>query len=133
MPVQVLIRGGVALACACAVVASLIARDSRLDEQDAVKRLFVTGDIPRAVERLEDARRLNPDYAIDIGLARLLPARSVPILRAAIRREPYNGELWLRLAQRQVVAGDRAGARRSYSRARELAPRLPPGGPPPDR
>jgi cytochrome c-type biogenesis protein CcmH/NrfG len=66
-----------------------------------------------------------------VGEARLKKGQGVAILEDAVEREPENAELWVRLAQQQVVAGDRAGALRSYARARELAPLLPPDGPPP--
>lgn len=113
------------------VVASLIARDSRTTEQAAFGYYFDTKDPRGTVKLLEEARRLNPDFAIEIGKARLLKGRGVQILQDAVDREPENAELWVRLAQQQVIAGDRAGARRSYARARELAPLLPPDGPPP--
>jgi predicted Zn-dependent protease len=124
------VRLGIALVCVAGVVASLIARDSRLTEQDAFHYYIQTKDPRGTMQRLNDAKRLNPDFSIDIGQARLDRANAVKILQAAVKREPENAELWVRLAQQQVIAKDRAGAQRSYARARELAPLLPPDGPP---
>ena len=131
MATRLIVRLGIAVVCVAGVVASLIARDSRTGEQDAFQYYIQTKDPRGTLERLEDSRRLNPDFAIDIGRARLDRSNAVKILRDAVRDEPENAELWVRLAQQQVVADDRAGARRSYARARELAPLLPPEGPPP--
>jgi len=113
------------------VVVSLIARDSRTTEQRAFQVYIETKDPQAALKLLDEARPLNPDFALDVGEARLKKGQGVKILSAAVAREPENAELWVRLAQQQVIAGDEAGAQRSYARARELAPLLPPQGPPP--
>ena len=125
------VRLGIALVCVAGVVASLIARDSRTTEQDAFQYYIQTKDPRGTLKRLDDAKPLNPDFAIDVGEARLDRANAVKILQEAVRREPENAELWVRLAQQQVLAHDQAGAQRSYAHARELAPVLPPKGPPP--
>jgi predicted Zn-dependent protease len=122
----------VALACAGGVVVSVISRDSRVESEAAFFRFFDKGNRQDAIRHFRHAKRLNPAYALDIGLARLQPDRGVAILSDAVRREPENAELWLRLAQQQAHAGDLAAAKRSYARARGLAPAfLPPNGPPP--
>ena len=131
MAARLTVRLGVALVCVAGVVASLIARDSRTTEQDAFQYYIQTKDPRGTLKRLDDSKTLNPDFAIEIGRARLDRPNAVKILQAAVDREPENAELWVRLAQQQVVAKDPAGARRSYARARELAPLLPPQGPPP--
>jgi cytochrome c-type biogenesis protein CcmH/NrfG len=129
--IRLLVRLGIALACVGGVVVSLIARDSRTTEQRAFAVYIETKDPQKTLKLLDDAKPLNPDFAIEVGEARLKKGQGVTILRKAVAKEPENAELWVRLAQQQVVAGDRAGAQRSYARARELAPLLPPTGPPP--
>jgi len=129
--IRLLVRLGIAVVCVAGVVASLIARDSRTSEQAAFQYYIQTKDPRGTLQRLEDSRRLNPDFAIDIGRARLDRPNAVRILEDAVRDEPENAELWVRLAQQQMAANDRPGAQRSYARARELAPLLPPEGPPP--
>ena len=131
MAARLTVRLGIALVCVAGVVASLIARDSRLTEQDAFQYYIQTKDPRGTLKLLDDSKTLNPDFAIDVGEARLDRPNAVKILQEAVRREPENAELWVRLAQQQVLAKDRAGAQRSYARARELAPLLPPDGPPP--
>ena len=131
MAARLTVRLGIALVCVAGVVASLIARDSRTTEQDAFQYYIQTKDPRGTLKRLDDSKTLNPDFAIEIGRARLDRANAVKILQDAVKREPENAELWVRLAQQQVVAKDPAGARRSYARARELAPLLPSQGPPP--
>jgi predicted Zn-dependent protease len=128
----VTVRLVVALACLTGVVVSVIARDSRIAGEEALLYLAETGDRPGTVERLIDARRLNPNSGIDVVRARLVPpGEAVALLRRSVRNEPESVELWVALAQAQIRAGDRAGGQRSYARARELAPRfLPPDGPP---
>jgi predicted Zn-dependent protease len=125
------VRLGIALVCVAGVVVSLIARDSRTTEQAAFGYYVQTHDARGTLKRLDDAKPLNPDFSIDIGEARLDRPNAVRILQKAVKDEPENAELWVRLAQQQVVAHDSAGAQRSYARARELAPLLPPKGPPP--
>jgi predicted Zn-dependent protease len=129
--IRLAVRIGIALACVGGVVVSLIARDSRTTEQKAFAVYIDTKDAQQTLKLLDDAKPLNPDFAIAVGEARLTKGQGVAILREAVEREPENAELWVRLAQQQVAAGDRAGAQRSYARARELAPLLPPDGPPP--
>jgi hypothetical protein len=121
------------LACAAAIVCSLIARDSHLQGERAIFYFFDTHDTNGTLKLIDESKPLNPDYRQAITEARLTKSPGgVAILQRALRREPENGELWLRLSQQQVLAGDRAGAKRSYARARTLAPRfLPPTGPPP--
>ena len=131
MAARLTVRLGIALVCVAGVVASLIARDSRTTEQDAFQYYIQTKDPRGTLQRLDDARTLNPDFAIDIGAARLDRQNAVRILQKAAKDEPENAEVWVRLSQQQVVAHDAAGAQRSYARARRLAPLLPPKGPPP--
>jgi cytochrome c-type biogenesis protein CcmH/NrfG len=129
---KLVVRAGVALACAAAVVVSLKARDSRIDAEVAFGYYAKTKDGSGALARFEAARPLNPNYQIDVVESRLRPEQGAEILRRVLRKEPENVELWLRLSQRQVIDGDRAEAERSYARARSLAPSfLPADGPPP--
>lgn len=102
-----------------------------MKEQEAFAVYIERNDGRAALELLRDARTLNPDYAIDVGEARLDRRRGVEMMRDAVEREPENWELWMRLAQQQREAGDDAGAQRSWARARQLAPLLPADGPPP--
>lgn len=120
------------LLCAAGIVASVIARDSR-ELQGTVFRDFVKDhDSPRALHRLDGAKRLNPDSSIAIAQSRFAQGkRDVQILQRAVGREPENAVLWVRLAQHQVTHGDKAGGQRSYTRARQLDPQLPKVGPPP--
>jgi predicted Zn-dependent protease len=129
--IKLVVRLAVALACVAGVVVSLTARDSRTTEQNAFRVYIDTKNVPETLRLLDDARTLNPDFALEIAKARLTKGEGVAILQQAVKKEPENAEIWLRLSQQQVVAGDRAGAQRSYARARELAPLLPAGGPPP--
>lgn len=131
MAARLTVRLGIALVCVAGAAASLIARDSRTTQQDAFRYFVETKDPRGTLERVDAAETLNPDFGLDVARARLDRANAVKILRKALEREPENAELWVSLAQQQVLAGDRAGARRSYARARELAPLLPPEGPPP--
>ena len=127
-----MLRAILAFACGAGVVVSLMARDARIGTEDALRYYFATRDPQGTLKRFDDARLLNPAFGIDVARANLQPGKALAILRRAIAREPENAELWLRLAQRQVVEGDRAGAQRSYARARSLAPAfLPRDGPPP--
>ena len=113
------VRLGVALACAAGIVASLIARESRMTEQEAFRVAIEGGDPRRSLALLDDSRRLNPDFAIDLAAAQLSPPRrAVAILRKAAERDPDNAEVWLRLSEHELRAGDRVAARRSYARAR---------------
>ena len=127
--IRLTVRLGVALLCAAGIVASLVARDSRATREQAFQTYVETRDVPRTLQLLDDARPLNPDFGLDVGEARLKAADGVAILERALRREPENAELWVELSRKQQAVGDRAGARRSWARARELAPLLPPGGP----
>jgi predicted Zn-dependent protease len=129
--IRLVLRVGIALACVAGVVVSVTARDSRTTEQEAFRVYIDEKDPQRALALLHDATTLNPDWAIDVGKARLTRGQGVAILQKAAEREPDNAELWVRLAQQQVLAGDRAAAARSYAKARDLAPLLPPDGPPP--
>ena len=125
------IRLVVALACVAGIVVSLIARDSRLTQEDAFAAYINERDSATALRLLRDSRTLNPDFASDVGEARLDRRNGVRILERAVEREPDNWELWMRLSQQQRAAGDRAGSQRSWARSRRLAPLLPAQGPPP--
>lgn len=133
MPIRLAVRLAVALLCVGGVAVSVISRGSRIEAEKAFRYYLVTHDKAGTLERMDKARRLNPNYDLDIAKARLLPPRQgVQVLTKAVHEEPENAVLWLRLAQQQVAAGDRAAGKRSYARARSLAPAfLPPGGPPP--
>jgi predicted Zn-dependent protease len=124
---------GVALLCAAGVTVSVIARHSRVEAEGAFAYYFETHDKAGALKRIDDSRPLNPSFQLDIAEARLKPpAEGVQILTRTVHTEPENAEVWLRLAQQQVAAGDREAGRRSYLQARKLAPLfLPPDGPPP--
>lgn len=107
---------------------SLIARDSRLEKERVFADYAEDRDRDEAVRRLQAAKRLNPDFSIDVAQARV--TGDARVIAEAVKREPENAELWLLLAQLQQRAGDDDAARDSYARARELAPRLPRDGPP---
>jgi hypothetical protein len=130
--IRVAVRLAVALACVAGVVISITSRDSRIDGEVALRYLSDTRDQRGTVDRLEEARHLNPNAGIDILESKLLPPREgIPILLRALKEEPENAELWVALADAQARAGDRAAAERTWQRARALAPRfLPPDGPP---
>jgi predicted Zn-dependent protease len=127
--IRLTVRLVVVVLCAAGIVASLVARDSRVTREQALLVYVETADVPRTLQLLDDARPLNPDFGLDVGEARLKGAEGVAILEKALRREPENAELWVELSRKQRAVGDRAGARRAWARARELAPLLPPGGP----
>jgi predicted Zn-dependent protease len=128
IPVRVLI----VLFCLGVFTASFISRQSRLIQADVFVQFVKDQDKQRALVRLDDAKRLNPESSIEIARARLVtPEKGVEYLQKAVDREPENAVLWVRLAQQQRNAGDDASAQRSYARARELDSQLPPKGPPP--
>jgi predicted Zn-dependent protease len=128
---HVLVRLALALVCAAGVTVSVISRDSRLKAEGVFRYYFDTHDSRGALARIHDARKLNPSYQLELAEAQLDRPHAVQILQRAVRREPQNAELWAGLTRAQATAGDRAGAARSYARARALAPKfLPPKGPP---
>ncbi|MEA2443751.1 MAG: hypothetical protein QOJ12_1043 [Thermoleophilales bacterium] len=133
MPIKPLLRAALALACAGAVVVSLIARDSRTATEEGFRYLLRTHDARGAYDRFEAAKRLNPDFGLDIVQSTIRPdQRAHGLLTRDLRREPENAELWVALARWQVHAGDRQAARQSYAHARRLAPSfLPPNDLPP--
>jgi hypothetical protein len=58
----------------------------------------------------------NADYLI--SLAELEPERAGILLREAVKRNPFIGDVWIRLALRAELQGrDRAGAERDYLQA----------------
>src|SRR3954452_12117708 len=128
------VRLAVALVCVAGVAVSIISRDSRIDAEKAVVYyIFHRDDVQGSIDRLQAARRLNPSFELDVFEARLLPPRqgAALLLHRTLREEPENAQVWLALSELQARGGDRPGARRSYARARALAPRfLPPGGGP---
>jgi predicted Zn-dependent protease len=131
VPTRVLVRLAVALVCAAGVTVSVISRDSRLRGEDAFRLYYEKRDARGAIAVIGESRRLNPTYHLDLAEAELDRAHGVQILQRALDREPENAELWLALSRHQNAAGDRAAAKRSYARARALAPLfLPPDGPP---
>ena len=88
-------------------------------------RLLRTHDARGTIERIDKARRLNPDYRLDIAEARSLPPKQGKVvLERSLRREPENAELWVELSVIQARLGDFAGTARSYRRAQALAPRF---------
>jgi predicted Zn-dependent protease len=129
---RVAVRLAVALACVAGVVVSITSRDSRIEGEVALRYLAETSDARGGIDRLEEARRLNPNAGIDIVESKLVPPREgIAILLRALKEEPENAELWVALADAQARAGDRAAAERTWQRARALAPSfLPPDGPP---
>jgi predicted Zn-dependent protease len=119
------------LLCAAGVTVSVISRDSRLQAEGVFRYYFATKDTRGAKARIADARTLNPTYQLDLAEAELDPAHAVPVLKRAVDKEPENAELWVALSRHQAQSGDRAGAKRSFARARELAPLfVPRDGPP---
>ena len=68
---------------------------------------------------LEAAARLvpsNADYLI--SFAELEPQRAGILLREAVKRNPFIGDVWIRLALRaELQGGDVAGAERDYLQA----------------
>jgi predicted Zn-dependent protease len=132
VPIQQFLRVAIALACAGAVVVSLIARDSRIATEEGFQYYLRTKDARGAFDRFEQAKRLNPDFGLDIVQSTMRPDQADRLLRGALRREPENAELWVALARYQAKRGDREAARQSYARARKLAPSfLPPNDLPP--
>src|SRR4051812_39905619 len=103
---RLLIRGVVVALCAAGIVASVIARDSRRDQSATFLDFFHDHDAPRALHRLDSAKRLNPDTSIAIAQSRFAQGKGdVEILRKAVDREPENAILWVRLAQHQMSHG----------------------------
>jgi hypothetical protein len=129
---RVAVRLAVALACVAGVVVSVMSRDSRLAAEDAFAYYALTQDARGGIERLEDARRMNPTTGIDILESKIVPPpQGIVILRRALEHEPENAELWVALSDAQARGGDRAAATRTWDHARTLAPSfVPPGGPP---
>jgi predicted Zn-dependent protease len=129
---SILVRSLIVLACLAALTAAYISRESRLIQADVFVQFVKDQNKEKALERLDDAKRLNPESSIEIARARLVtPQQGVKFLEDAVAREPENAVLWVRLAQHQRNAGMDADAQRSYARARELDSQLPPEGPPP--
>ncbi len=86
------------------------------------------GDARSAVPLLEKAAALDPRvgsaYADSLGEAYLEAGRAdegLRVLRSAVARDPSNGPAMLILAQALLRRGDLAGARRTFSDAREKA------------
>ena len=130
MPVRVVARLVVAGACAAGVVASLITYRSEDRLQESFRSVVEGRPAAETVELLETSRALNPDSRRETGGAGFLlrngdPARAEEWLRRVVRSEPENAGVWLTLARFQVARGQRAAARASYERARELDPHLP--------
>jgi predicted Zn-dependent protease len=130
--IQPFLRVAIALVCAGAVVVSLIARDSHIATEEAFGYFVRTKDTRGAFDRFERAKRLNPDFGLEIVQSTMRPDQAQRLLTGALRREPENAELWVALARYQAGRGDREAARQSYARARRLAPSfLPPNDLPP--
>jgi cytochrome c-type biogenesis protein CcmH/NrfG len=119
------VRLAVALACVAGVAVSVTSRDSRVAAEKAYAYSIRTHDARGTLERIDEARRLNPDYRLDIAEARTLPPRQGEVvLERSLRREPENAELWVELSVVQARLGDFAATARSYRRAQALAPRF---------
>jgi predicted Zn-dependent protease len=119
------VRLAVALACAAGVAVSVTSRDSRIASEAAYAYSIRTHDARGTLERIDKARRLNPDYRLDIAEARSLPpAQGKKVLERSLRHEPENAELWVALSVAQARLGDFAGTARSYRRGQALAPRF---------
>jgi Flp pilus assembly protein TadD len=119
------VRLAVALACLAGVAVSVTSRDSRIASEDVYAYSLRTHDARGTLERIDKARKLNPDYRLDIAEARSLPPRQgKAVLERSLRREPENAELWVELSVIQARLGDFAGTARSYRRAQALAPRF---------
>jgi predicted Zn-dependent protease len=129
---RLLIRGAVVLLCAAGIVTSVIARDSRVLQSNVFFAFVKDHDSARALHRLDDAKRLNPDSSIAIAQSRFAQGKGdLQILQRAVDREPESAILWVRLAQHQANHGDKLAAQQSYARARQLDHQLPKVGPPP--
>src|SRR4051794_6460295 len=107
VPIQLLVRAGVLLACLAVAIVSLTVRDSKIAGEDAIRHYFETRDARGTLRLIDESKRLNPDFRLRIAEARL-SLNGVQILRDALRREPENAELWLRLAQQQALRHDTA-------------------------
>jgi len=119
------VRLAVALACVAGVAVSITSRDSRVAAEKAYAYSIHTRDARGTLARIDDARRLNPDYRLDIAEARSLPPKQGKVvLERSLRREPENAELWVELSVIQARLGDFPGTARSYRRAQALAPRF---------
>ena len=125
MFLRLAVRLAVALACVAGVVVSITSRDSRIAAEVAYGYSIQTHDARGTLERIDKARKLNPDYRLDIAEARSLPPKQGKVvLERSLRREPENAELWVALSQVQAQLGDFFGTARSYHRAQALAPRF---------
>jgi cytochrome c-type biogenesis protein CcmH/NrfG len=119
------VRLAVALACVAGVAVSVTSRDSRIATEDAYAHWIHTHDTRGTLERIDKARRLNPDYRLDLAEARTLPPKQgKSVLERSLKHEPENAELWVELSVVQARLGDFAGTARSDRRAQALAPRF---------
>jgi hypothetical protein len=137
---QKALRAAVAAFCAAGAFAALVAyrSEARLDE---IKELGLETVEPgatsaekqaareRGLDLVPSARLLNPDSEVDVQRAVYLERderRRTALLHELTDREPENIYVWFVRLRTEEREGDLDAARRSYERARELDPRLPP-------
>jgi predicted Zn-dependent protease len=115
-----------AVSCALPAIAR-IESDSALRAAGAEH--VSAGRLADAAAQAELAARLNP-LSVDgliagasIAVRRDRPDDANRDLLRAVRRQPYDAELWVRLTLTEGAAGDRAAARRAALRAIALDPR----------
>jgi Flp pilus assembly protein TadD len=149
VPLRILVRAALAAVCAAGCTVCVLTYASRTQLKDAFAAYIAqVSRQPRAggetarrpfeitVRKLRDSdSALNPNVLRETGIAISLlhlgrAAESERTMVRAARREPNNVNAWATLAQVQVARNRLAQARRSYARARELDPHLPPGLPP---
>ena len=151
MPLQLLSRVVLAAVCAAGCAVCVLTYVSRVQLKDAFATYIAQVSAqPRSggpgaarrpfavtLHKLRDSdSALNPNVLRDTGIAISLlhlgrGAESERTMLRAVRREPGNVNAWATLTQVQVARHRIAAARRSYARARQLDPHLPPGLPPP--
>jgi hypothetical protein len=108
----------------------VLLRDERVGTS-AADRIFYAPELPpaelgRQLDRMEDARLLDPDPKVDLNRAGLLLLRgrhqeAAAIAGAQARREPANLEAW-RIVYQATRESDPARARQALAAIRRLNP-----------
>jgi hypothetical protein len=88
-------------------------------------------EFERRIDRLRQARFLNPDSAADLDIAGAYQVRGgaanlatgLRIARSVARREPQNLDAWLTIFRIQLARHDPAGERLALAVAHRLDPR----------
>jgi cytochrome c-type biogenesis protein CcmH/NrfG len=131
VPIQLALRGALALVCVAAAVASVITYASVKRVDHAAYGFVASGDFPRVLRDLRASdSALNPSNYRDQGIAITLlhMGRRAAAERAMARAadaEPQNAFLWVVLTRIRVTRGRLAAARASWAHVRRLDPHLP--------